>query len=187
MHPYGFLSPTARWVLLAILVVASIALAMALANPARELRVGPAAPDGLLSYEFAWTHDRVRAILLAWGADLQAVARGYLTADFAFLVAYPLLLSLACAMISEVPGVPQPAVGVFLSWAVLCAIPVEALENVGLLRMLGHGTHDLASDTVARAVGLCAGIKFTLGFAALGYLLLSELGLVADRLGLGKF
>jgi hypothetical protein len=187
MHPYGFLSPTARWVLLAVLVVASLSLAVVLANSARELRVGPAAPHGLLSYEFAWTHDRVRAILLAWGPDLKEVARAYLRADFAFLVTYPLLLSLACAMISDVPDVPQPAVGVFLSWAVLCAIPIEALENIGLLRMLGHGTHDLASDTVARAVGLCAGIKFTLGFAALGYLLLSELGLIADRLGLGKF
>lgn len=185
-HPFSWLSPGTRWLLLALLVAATVALAAALAGQARGLRSEPAAPEGLLSYEFAWTHDRVREIMLAWGPDLKETARACLVRDFAFLLVYPLLLSLACAIVAEVPDAPHAAAGLFLSWAVLAAMPIEAIENAGLIRMLGSGTHDLASDFVARVAGLCAGLKFALAFAAIGYVLLAELGLIANRLGLGR-
>lgn len=185
-HPFSWMAPGTRWLVLGLLVVTTVTLAATLAGHARSLRVMPGVPEGLLSYEFAWTHDRVRGIMLAWGPDLKETARVCLVRDFAFLLAYPLLLSLACAIVAEAPDAPHAAVGLFLSWAVLAAMPLDAVENVGLLRMLGAGAHDLASDFVARVVGLCAGLKFTVVFAAIGYVLLAELGLIANRLGLGR-
>ncbi|MBI1398370.1 MAG: hypothetical protein GC151_20540 [Betaproteobacteria bacterium] len=186
-HPYVWLAPSQRWLLLALAGFATLALAVTLASQARDLRMAPQVPEGMLSYEFAWTLARVHEILSAWGAELREVAHACLVRDFAFLVTYPVALSVACAIVSDVSGAPYAPVAVFLSWAVLAAIPLEILENLGLLGLLAPVTAaEARGNLVARFVGICAGLKFSLGFAAIGYILLAEIGLIADRLGLTR-
>jgi len=169
MTPFRAIPPAVRGPLLAALaLVCSGAGAWVISLDAALQR--PDVPLGGLSYQFAWTHDRVREIMIAWGTDGRALARHALRADFAFLLIYPLALSLACTMAATRPAARWPAVGAALSWLVLVSGPADALENVGLLRMLGDAARDRASDVVAAGVGLCATVKFGLILLAIGYL-----------------
>ncbi|MFO1322310.1 MAG: hypothetical protein U1F52_22110 [Burkholderiales bacterium] len=183
MHPFAALPPSTRLPALGVLLVLTLALAWFLGDQGKPLKVGPAVPDGLLSAEFAWTAARWHAIAVAWGPDLQALARRLLTLDFVFALAYPLLLAMGCALVAEIRDAPQAAFGIFLSWAMLAAIPLEFMENAAMLQWLNRGPPARTGDALVRFVGVCAGLKFTLAFAALGYVLLAQLGLIAARLG----
>lgn len=101
--------------------------------------------------------------------------------DFVFLVAYPLLGSIACAMLAESRLNAVAVVGAFLSWAVLAAAPLDAVENLALLAMLDGETSTLG----ARLAAWCAGLKFALVYAGLGYIVLQGLAVLVARLRLG--
>lgn len=169
MTPFRALPLTLRGGFLAALALASLGVGAWVVSLDTALQY-PAVPYGGLSYQFAWTHDRVREIMVAWGAEGRALARRALHADFAFLLLYPLTLSLACTMAATRPAARWPGLGTALSWMVLASGPVDALENVGLIRMLGDASRDRASDFVAVAVGLSATVKFALILSASGYL-----------------
>lgn len=168
MTPFHAIPPAARDGLLAVLAALSLGLGAYTLSLEAPL-AGPDVPWGSVSYQFAWNHDRVREIMNAWGLEGRNLARHALHADFAFLLAYPLCLSLVCTRLATHPASRWPAFGTALSWIVLLCMPADALENVGLLRMLGDATRDRASDFVAVAVGVCATIKFAAVSSGIGY------------------
>lgn len=90
----------------------------------------------------------------------------------------PLFFSLACAMLAASPLNSMALAGIFLSWAILAAVPLDAAENIALLRMLEQG----ASGFLARLAGLCAGVKFVLVYSGLGYLLLQGTAVLVERI-----
>ena len=134
-------------------------------------------PGGILALEFAWSGERAAGILAAW-KGLEAVVRLQTRWDYLFLLCYPLALSLACAMLADAPHNPVPMIGAFVAWAVLAAIPLDAVENLAMLRMVDHG----ASDALARLATWCAGLKFTVLLAAVGYLLTVGTATLIQRL-----
>jgi hypothetical protein len=144
--------------------MASAALAWKLSFQGRPLTT-TAAPDGILSYEFSWSRSGAQTILDSW-KGLAPVAREQLILDYPFLVIYPLLLSLACGMLGDSLGNARAFVGAFISWGVLLAGPLDAIENYELLKMVESG----ASEDMAKVAGWCAGTKFVLIFSALGYI-----------------
>ena len=175
-HPFTWLPSPYRWALLATLFVGATAFALILMTQGKPLAT-PAVPGGILTYEFAWGRARAESILTSWGS-LKDTARRQLLLDFGFLVFYPLFLSLACTMLAESPHNPTAAVGVFISWALLAAGPLDAVENLALLRMLDSG----ASVGAARLAGWCAGVKFLLVYSGLGYLALHGTGVLVGKL-----
>ena len=70
------------------------------------------------------------------------------------------------------------ALGFFLSWAMLAAGPLDAVENWALLRMLKLG----ASEPLAQLAGWCAGGKFLLAYAGLGYIVLQGVGVLVGKI-----
>ena len=176
LHPFAWLATSYRWALLAILLAATVFLAVTLTVQGSSLKTSVAA-NGILSYEFAWNQARAQAILDSW-SSIEPTARRQLLLDFGFLIAYPMLLSLACAMLAGSSFNSMAGVGVFISWAVLAAGPLDAVENFALLRMLDQG----AIQSLARLSGWCAGIKFLLVFSALGYIVLQGLVILVGRL-----
>ncbi|HET6765237.1 MAG TPA: hypothetical protein VFH27_16235 [Longimicrobiaceae bacterium] len=179
-HPSTWLAPGARAVAMGTLLVLTVAIAVYLGRQGKPLR--EAVPGGILAYEFAWTRDGAQRLLNAWSADdLPAVLRRQLWWDFAFIAVYPLCLSMACALLAMTPHDRMAAVGVFIAWAVLLAAPLDATENVALLRMMDAG----ASDGLARLAGLCAGVKFVLVYSAFGYIVLQGISVAAGHLGRG--
>ena len=175
LHAFTWLPSPYRWVLLTALLAGTVACAIMLKNQGKPL-TNPTTPQGILSYEFAWSGSRVEAILNSWSSQ-KDVARRQLWLDFGFLIVYPLLLSLACAMLSESPHNSTATVGVFISWAVLASGPLDVVENFVLLWMLDKG----ASGGLARLAGCCAGIKFLLVFSGIGYLLLQGTGALVRK------
>lgn len=154
-----------RWLLLATLAAVAAIVMFGRLSPLDAL-LKAREPAGILALEFAWTGERAAEILAAW-KDLESVVRLQTWWDFVFLLCYPLALSLACAMLATAAGNPVPMIGTFVAWAVLAAIPLDAVENLAMLRMLDQG----ASDMLARLATWCAGLKFTALLAVVGYLL----------------
>lgn len=148
-----------------LLVVLSVAL----------LRVGAAlfsdaAPQGILSYEFAGDAATAARILASWSSEAREQAMLSLGLDYLYLIVYPAFLSLACARIAVRLGgrLPRAArLGAALSWAVLAAGALDAVENYALIRLLTDG----ASDTWAGLAWWCAAPKFALVGAALAFTL----------------
>lgn len=175
MHAFSWMPPPYRWALLVICLAVTVAFVLVLTTQGKPLR-NPVAPQGVVSYEFAWTRSRAEQILESWHG-LEGAAEQQLLIDFGFLAVYPVLLSLGCALLSETSANALPAVGVFISWAVLAAGPLDALENAALLRMLHHG----AGAALAQAAGWCAGLKFLVVFSALGYLVLQGAAVLVGK------
>src|SRR5262245_10205056 len=175
-HPFMWLPVPYQWVLLAIFCAGTAVFAIGLTAQGKPLRTS-AAPVGILAYEFSWNRDRAEQILGSWNS-LKDTPRQQLWLDFGFLILYPLLLSLACAMLAESPLNSMAIVGCFISWAMLAAGPLDAVENFTLLRMLDVG----ASGCLARLAGWCAGGKFLLVYSGLGYIALQGLGVLMKKI-----
>jgi len=128
-----------------------------------------AAPDGIVTFELARTADAARLILDSWDARAREAAMLLQGVDFLFLVAYPLSFSLAAVRLGRRLGGRWQGIGVFLSWAVLLAAPLDLVENLALIRQIEFG----ANDTAAWLAWACAVPKFALVGVATVFVLAS--------------
>jgi hypothetical protein len=175
-HPFAaLLGWPQRWLLLATLITVAALVMFGRLGPLDQL-LKARVPDGIFALEFAWSGERAAEILAAW-RGLEAVVRLQTWWDYVFLLCYPLSLSLACAMLADVPANPVPMIGAFVAWMVLAAAPLDATENLAMLLMLEHG----AGEALAKLATWCAGLKFTLLLAAVGYLLVAGAATLVRR------
>ena len=172
----GLLSTSQRWLVLAVLAGVAGLVMFARLGPLDEI-LKARGEGGILALEFAWSSQRASEILEAWHG-LEEVVRRQTWWDYVFLLCYPLMFSLACAMLSDARANPVPMIGAFVAWAVLLAIPLDAIENLSMLIMLENG----ASGFLAQLASWCAGIKFAVLLAAVGYLLLAGSSTLVQRL-----
>lgn len=121
-------------------------------------------PRGIVDYEFAWSASRATDVIEAWrDADGLETAQVRLGIDFAFLLAYPLLLFTSIVLLLRAPPSTRlDRVGAILRNGVLLCIPLDAAENLLLWRMIDHG----ATEFGAHAATVCAVLKFLLVAAA---------------------
>ena len=176
-HPFTFLETwPLRWLVLTVLLAIAAAVMFARIGPLDHL-LQEKVPAGIFALEFSWSGGRAREILDAW-AGLEAKVREQTYWDYLFLLCYPVALSLACAMLADAPANPVPLIGIFVAWATLAAAPLDALENLAMLRMVADG----ASETLAKLATWCAGLKFTVLLAAVGYLLTAGAATAVRRL-----
>jgi hypothetical protein len=172
-HPFGWISESAQGPALALLAVLLVVLSIALSAVGAAL-FSEAAPQGIVSYEFAGTAVGAERILGSWPALARQRAMLSLGLDYLYLLVYPAFISLACVRVSRRLEGLRPGVarfGMRLSWAVLAAAPLDAIENAALIQLLLAGP----SEIWARVAWWCAGPKFALVilglvFALLGYL-----------------
>lgn len=111
-----------------------------------------AAPNGVVSYELAWTGERAAAMIASWTGVAAAAAWGSLLLDYLFMWSYGALLA---ALSRRVVAGGAGAALAGASWA---AAAFDAGENLALIRMWGWG----ASDRAAVTAGLFASVKFVL-------------------------
>jgi hypothetical protein len=111
---------------------------------------------------------RARMIVESWNKDQRAKAAERQTkADFFMLLIYPVVFSLACVILSETVGGSMHSIGIGLSWAVLCCMPLDALENVRILKMLDG----LTDKPIPQITTVAAILKFILVLSALLYII----------------
>lgn len=163
--PFGWLPDGWHAGLCATLVIAAVALAVLLEHRAAPIKAS--VEDGILALEAPWTGQRAREVRkkLAKDCALQA-AREHTALDFAFLVVYPLAMSLACAMLAATLAGQAGAIGMMIAWAVLLAAPLDAIENLAILRMLDGGTDGLWPQVST----VCASVKFALIVGGFGFI-----------------
>ena len=132
----------------------------------------PNTPAGIVGFELAFSRERAASMLHAWTVNgALASARESLRLDFAFLLAYPVSLGLGCRILARRNAGWFDRVGQQFSYAVFACIPLDATENLALLRMLDAG----ASSGMARIAGIAATIKFALVLGAVVFLIAAQL------------
>ncbi|MEJ2750140.1 MAG: hypothetical protein P8183_19875 [Anaerolineae bacterium] len=145
--------------------------------------VTDAAPQGIVSYEFAGDMPTAHAILDSWGARGQVFAGLSLGLDFLFLFAYAGSIGLGCVLAARVlapQGRPIYKIGIWLAWGVLLAAFLDYLENYALIRIL-LGSESSLWPTMAR---WCASAKFTLVGLGLLFVIIGGIaGLLGQRKG----
>jgi hypothetical protein len=167
-HPYTWIArESQRWVFAvwaAFAVVVMVALQM-LGTPLQN----PAAPLGIISFEFAGTLGRAQEIVASWGPTGQVYAGLNLGLDYLFLVIYAASTGLGCVLVAR--KLPQKAgwlrsLAVVLAWGLILAACLDSVENYALIRVL-LGSRSEFWPALAR---LAAIPKFLLVGAGLLYL-----------------
>lgn len=128
--------------------------------------VTAAAPNGIISFELARTAARSAAILDSWSDYARSIAMLIQGVDYLYLLVYPAWFSCACGQLGSQLGGRWLRLGTAISWLVLLAIPLDAVENYALIQQLLHGP----SGIDAALAFWCAVPKFALVFMSAGFL-----------------
>jgi len=177
MSPFGWVTQTAQPRLLAAVTLLLVGLSLWLTAVGQEL-VTAEAPRGIISFELAWSLDRSAAIIRSWSEAARAAAMFSLGLDYLYLVVYPAWFSLAAVRLGRRLGGQWNLVGVAVSWAVLAAAPLDALENHALIQQLVHAP----SAFYAQLAWWCAVPKFVLVVIAAVYLVMACIASLVARL-----
>lgn len=97
------------------------------------------APLGILSLQFAGSPARAGAVVASWGNEARVYAGLNIGLDYLFLVAYSLLLALACSFLAGRRAMLDPrwvGLGRVLSWGMLLAGLLDGVENWASLSLL---------------------------------------------------
>ena len=162
--PFGWLAPGHERRVFLVLLVATLVVLANLQVVGGPLRT-EAAPQGIVSFEFAGTLAEAHRMMDAWGASGRVYAGLSLGLDYLFLALYGLTLALACVRTARSFGGGYARLGEVLAWGALLAAALDALENYALIRVLLGAASD-AWPAVAYGAALT---KFILVAAALLY------------------
>lgn len=166
-HPFTWL-PEARQMRALVGATLLTALLMAAIFVTNAPLQNPAAPMGVVSLQLAGSLPAAREILISWGPAEQRWAVLNLLVDYLYLLAYAAALGLGCLQLARqfICCRCIAWLGVWVSWGVVGAAGLDAVENALLLRLLFG---DLRESWAVLAFW-CAVPKFALVLAALAYL-----------------
>jgi hypothetical protein len=163
------------WVLLALTIILTVVL-QAVDTPLKT----PAAPQGVVSYEFAGTIPAAQDILDSWDGDARVHVGFSLGLDYLYMPTYALTIGLACAWAARQLGSRRRwlgRMGRVLAFGLALAALLDAVENYALTTMLFNTVAD-PWPAVAR---WCATGKFALIIAGLVYALAAFIFWLATR------
>ncbi|MBA7667714.1 hypothetical protein ES703_75811 [subsurface metagenome] len=122
---------------------------------------------GILDYEFAWTSDRVGIIFSVWGTDGMVNQSLAIYWDFLYIVGYvSLALGLILLVLRRSEG-KMKTIGLYFTLTPFLTGIFDIIENINLLVMLSDPTPILTINPITASI--CALIKFSFLFAAIGY------------------
>ena len=140
-----------------------------------DVRMMDAGGPGIIGFELAGSEDRAAEILADWGGSGIDAAKASLWIDYAFIIAYATLLTLAGVApreLAERRGWSRMAAfGVAVVPFAAAAGAFDAIEDVGLLLAVDQHGGALA----LRLAQVCAIGKFTLLAVTIAYLLAGQL------------
>ena len=163
--PYLWLSTPYQWLFFVAFAAATLYVGQQLGRQGRPLTT-PTTPYGILEIEVPWSEERAQQVLDHWGEDLLPTARKQVQIDFFYLLLYPVSLSLLCALIAGYESGAVGFFGVLVAWGVLLTGPLDAVENLAILRMLSGSV----AAPFPQVATVAATVKFTLLFGAFFYI-----------------
>ena len=166
-----------RWLWISGLATLVLLAVLAVLDDRIQRTGGP----GIVGFELAGERARANEILADWGRSGREAARLSLWLDFPYLVAYGAFWSLAVAATRDWAASRRSArlarLGGFLVAFPLAAAALDAVENVGLLVVLGGGGGSFAPALAT----VCALAKFALATLAILYVLAGLVARLAAR------
>jgi len=178
-HPFEALPASKRLAVLTPLLALTLILMVVMSQVGKPL-ITPAAPSGIISFEFAWSASGARRIIESWNETARLYAAFSLGLDFLYLVAYSTTIGLACVWATSVirlRGWPLDWIGIPLAWGQWLAALLDAVENIALFTaLLGP-----IVEPWPRVALWCAALKFALVFAGLIYAALTFVAQLAAR------
>lgn len=172
-HPFVWLAAGRRGSVLASLVFVCVVLMIALSVIGNGLTMkAQGVACGVYNIELPWSPERAASVVAAWRDGKQLGAAIEQTRlDFLFLMIYPATLSLACVVSSGRCFGTIATVGIVLSWAVLLCTPLDFIENILILKMLGGDVQ----APVPQLTSYVALAKLFLGGSAVVYLVFANI------------
>jgi hypothetical protein len=152
-----------------VVLLAGTALIFAVMGAAGAPLNTSQAPNGIVSFEFAWNIENAEAMLASWDSQARMRAGFIQGLDFLFLLVYSSAIGLGClvsAAVLQRLGWPLAAAGRWLAWGLWLAALFDFVENVALVMLL----FGQAAPEWPPLAGVCASAKFGLIFAGLVYI-----------------
>ncbi len=143
-HPYGWLSKTGQKRAFIALLILTLAVMAALRSFDTYLQTD-AAPNGIVSYEFAGTLPAAQRMIKSWEDKGQIYAGLSLGIDYLFLIVYAGTIGLGCVLLGEKLSekfVFGEIIGAALAWGLIIAALLDALENYALIKILLGSTNE---------------------------------------------
>lgn len=165
-HPLQRLTPLGRRQWSRVLIVGTVGVLLALTLVGRPLST-PAAPLGIISFEFIGSPARAEALLAEWDARTRQAAALSLGLDYLFMPLYSSLFALWCVQAARRRSGAWATAGLWLAWGQWGAAALDAVENVALAQVLWESPTAVWPPLAAA----CAAGKFGLLAAALLYVL----------------
>ncbi len=169
-HPLEFIPAEKRKPLFFSLLALTLILFAVFRVLDQPLRT-PAAPNGIVSFELAWSPGASVEIVNSWSEYARLVAAFGLGLDYLFMPAYALTLSLGVLLAAGRRAGAFARVGVWLGWGALAAALFDAAENFALWQLMLGDFQALWP----RLANICATVKFSLLLIGLAYALVGGL------------
>jgi hypothetical protein len=165
-HPFERLSASGLKRAFTLFLILSLVVMAGLQVTGAHLKT-TAAPQGIVSFEFAGDLSAAHRMMVSWGQRGQLYAAVNLGLDYLFLTVYACAISLACVLAARSLSHRiefLANLGILLAWVQFLAALLDCTENYGLIQVL-VGTEKEVWPEVAR---WCAGPKFLI--IALGFI-----------------
>jgi hypothetical protein len=164
-HPLEILLPTrgARMAAVAVFAMGTVWVSWIMQRLVRGIQ------PGIVTFEFAATPDRARAIIDQWGIGGEARMLAQIALDNWWLALYSTTIAILCVMVSvriRAQSLLWGNLGRWLAWGAWTAALFDRIENLALVRSIEHGPTWFLTWTAA----VCAAFKFTLIVGALLYI-----------------
>jgi hypothetical protein len=167
-HPFEAI-PTGRWARFFFpLLAASLTIMLVMNFVSLPLNT-PAAPSGIVSFEFSATPAGAQAMLDSWSPAARLRAAFIQGLDFLFPPVYATATALACVWAGGVlrrRGWALGRLGSPLGWGLWLAMLFDYVENIALVVLLFAAA---AAAPWPQLAALCATVKFILLLAGLVY------------------
>ena len=176
-HPFEWISESeqkvAFWTLFTVTVVV-IGFMQIVSAPL----ITDAAPQGIVSFEFAGDLSTAEKIIDSWGQEERIYAGLSLGLDYLFLVLYSCTIALGCmlaarSMLTEL----FRKMGAALAWTQFVAALLDCVENFALIKLLLGSVEEVWAGLAF----WCAGPKFFIVGAGLGYVVIGAIVFLIRR------
>ena len=127
------------------------------------------APNGMISFELAADYNESQEMINSWNSKAKIYAAFSLGIDYLFLVAYGFFLSLLCVFLAHKVSARKIfyEAGILVSYGVLGAAMLDAIENFALFKLLLGSSNEFYSLLASSS----AIIKFMLVLLSFVYIL----------------
>ena len=172
-HPFEWLTKSNQKRAFVLLLILTLAVMAALIYFDTHLKT-KAAPNGILSYEFAGNLSTAQNMIKSWGEDGQIYAGLSMGLDYLFLIVYAFTIGLGCVLTGEKLSekfASANIIGSILAWGLIIAALLDAIENYALIKIL-LGSVEEFWLTIA---WVCAAPKFALVGFGLLYLIIGTI------------